>query len=437
MAKDLSTILQAVNVASLLAEDEDRLNKISRQAYEGYEGDKDSCREWLGRNEEGMKLAMQIKGAERSKPFQGSANVMYPGIGSAAMQFSARAYPNLIPGREIVKGRVIGKDADGEKANKAARIATHMNWQLNEEMVEWKEETDRLLTVIPITGSCFKETYWSVGLRRIVSHYYPPNEIIMHYKARSMETVPRITKRYDLYPYQITERIRAGTFIKFDVNEATAQKDEEGYGKDITPYKSGDEHKPHLFLQQHCFLDLDGDGYPEPYVANIHYDTKQIVRIAPRFRVSDIEYGGKDDSKVLRIAAQQHYTMFTFMPSPDGSIYGSGFGSQLAPLNHVINSVLNMILDAGTLSNSQGGFMSNQLQFNTSKASGPIKFGLGEFKRVMSSGDDLRKNIVPLNEFFKEPSPVLFNLLGFMVQALDRESSVSELMSGEQSIHNE
>jgi hypothetical protein len=125
------------------------------------------------------------------------------------------------------------------------------------------------------------------------------------------------------------------------------------------------------------------------------------------------------------------------MHSPDGSIYDWGFGSLLSPINHTVNTVINQILDAATLNNDQAGFVGGGIGLGRGKSGGPIKFERGQLKEIKYSGDDLRKNIVMLNEFMKEPSLVLFQLLGFMVSAGDKLSSVGELMTGEQSIHNE
>lgn len=427
MPKTLREILNAPNVANLL--DDDKLGEISRQAIDGYMGDNESLTEWRKLNGDAMKLAMQI-GGPKSTPVRNAANVMYPLVSVASIHFSARAYPNLISGYDIIKGKVIGADKSGEKATKAKRIETHMNWQLNEEMEEWEEETDRLLTVLPIMGCCFKETYFSKNLGRNVSRYLAPTDVVMHYKAQSMETVPRITKKYRLYPNEIIERIRAGTFLHFDLphNSIETKDENEIYG-------SGDEYRPHLFLQQHAWIDLDDDGYAEPYILNVHYDTKKVVRIVPRFIETDISWNDRDEVK--RIQATQHYTKFTFMHSPDGSIYGLGFGLLLGPINETVNSSINQMLDAGRLNNSQAGIIGKNLSFGASKTGGVVELPVQGFLPVPYTGDDLRRNIVMLSEFMKEPSLVMFNLLGFMVNAGEKLSSVNELMMGEQSIHNE
>lgn len=421
--RDINKVFGVENVISLL--DETELADISGKAVVGYESDDDSRTEWKARNKAGMKLAMQLY-EKKSFPHEKASNVMLPLLSTAAIQFSSRAYPNLIPGWDIVKGKVVGADLQGLKASSANRVQIHMNYQLNEEMDEWEEESDRLLTVIPILGSCFKKTYFSAVYRRNVSLFCSPEDIVMHYKAKSMATVPRITEKYNLYPNEIVERIRSGVFIDFEIGQPSETKDEDD------DLDTNDEHRPHLFLEQCTWLDLDDDGYAEPYILNIHYDTKEVVRIYPRFKPKDIEYTNK---KISRIEGKKYYTKYSFMPSPDGSIYDWGFGSMLTPINEVANTATNQLLDSGTIANCQGGFIGKGINLGRGRGAGPIKLKINEWLPVWHSGEDLAKNIFPLPT--KEPSLVLFNLLGFMVNAGEKLSSVTELLMGDQSIHNE
>lgn len=421
--RDLRKIFEVPNVISLLGETE--LSKVSEVAVVGYESDDESRSEWKQRNKEGMELAMQLY-EKKDFPHENASNVMYPLLSIAAIQFSSRAYPNLIPGWDIVKGKVVGKDPVGVKADAANRVQTHMNYQLNEEMEEWEEETDRLLTVIPILGCCFKKTYFSAIHKRNVSLFCSPADIVMHYKAKSMATVPRISEKYNLYPNEIVERIRSNVFMDWDYGQASATKDED------ENYAVNDDYRPHLFLEQHTWLDLDDDGYAEPYMLNIHYDSRKVVRIYPRFKLNDITFNNK---KISKIEGKRHYTKYSFMPSPDGSIYDWGFGSMLTPINHVVNTTTNQLLDAGTINNCQGGFLSKGINLGRGKGGGPIRLKLNEWLPVPHSGEDLSKGIFPLPT--KEPSTVLFSLLGFMVNAGEKLSSVTELLMGEQSIHNE
>ena len=139
MPKELKQIFETPNVATLL--DDNELGLISEQALQGYEGDEESRSGWKAQNKEGMRLAMQIAD-DKSYPFENASNVMYPLISVAAIQFSARAYPTLIPGWDIVKSRPLGKDPQGEKAARANKGSKQKEMQtaLRQKFAERKSD---------------------------------------------------------------------------------------------------------------------------------------------------------------------------------------------------------------------------------------------------------------------------------------------------------
>src|SRR5690606_28024944 len=145
---------------------------------------------------------------------------------------------------------------------------------------------------------------------------------------------------------EIEERIRDGRFSAFDYENA-----ERGEGEG-----SEDDSAPHLFLEQHRLLDLDEDGYPEPYIVTVHKGSMEVVRIVANFAPETVTTG--DDGSVLAIRRQEYFVHYQFLPNPDGGFYGLGFGWLLASTNETINSTLNQLLDAGHLANTQGGLIS-------------------------------------------------------------------------------
>ena len=415
----IEDLVNRPNIAPVL--DDKVLEKIAYDVDTGFEIDDESLEQWKTKNKEAMKLAEQVW-EQKSTPFQGAANVKYPGISIASIQFAARAYPEFVKGTDIVRGAVIGEDLDGRKADRAKRIGEHMSYQCINEMKEWEEDTDKLLTHLPIIGTAFKKTYFSNVLQRNVSEFKRASDLTINYGAKSMETAPRMTEQFVLYPNEIEERIRAGIFVNWDYGEATTGKGE----KEVN---TQDPHQEHLFYEQHTLVDLDNDGYKEPYIITYHKDTQKVARIVARFQLENIKYGQKD--RIRKIDADEYYTKYSFMPSISGSIYDTGFGGLLLPINSTINTLINQLLDSGTLYNHNAGFLGKGIQLGRGRGGGMLDFKLGEWKPVNFTGDDLRKHIVPLP--VKEPSMVLFNLLGFMVNAQDKLSSVTEILTGEQS----
>lgn len=102
-----------------------------------------------------------------------------------------------------------------------------------------------------------------------------------------------------------------------------------------------------------------------------------------------------------------------------------GFGVLLGPLNESVNSLINQLIDAGTMSNTAGGFLGRGAKIR----GGVYTFAPLEWKRVDSTGDDLHKSIFPLP--VREPSQVLFQLLGLLIEYTNRISGATDTMLGE------
>ena len=185
----------------------------------------------------------------------------------------------------------------------------------------------------------------------------------------------------------------------------------------------GNGKRPWLVVEQHCWLDLDGDQYEEPYCVTFREQDKKVLRIYPRFSTERVEK--TPDGQVAKINPIQYFTKYGFIPSPDGSIYDIGFFTLLGPLNESINTIINQLIDRGTLNNKGGGFVSRGARLKA----GPMKFAMGEFKELPVSADDIRKALFLMPTV--EPSNVLYNLLTLLIEYTQKTSSVSDMMMGQ------
>ncbi len=418
------------NIAAELAED--ITGAIAQRVLLDYRIDDDSRAEWKAKYREWLKLATQVADA-KTYPWPGASNVLFPMLTTAALQFSARAYPAIVRGQDVVKGQVEGSD-DGvplvgpngqqvqgpngqplwrvqpdSKRALADRIGGHMSWQILHEMQGWEEETDRLLLVLAIVGTMFRKTYYDPAKRRNVSELVEGLRLCINYKAKSFEGVPRITEEIDLYTWEIEERIRGGVFLDQDY----------GQNHDM----SQDLDAPTTFLEQHRRWDLDGDGYAEPYIVTVARDSGRLARIASGYDLDTIFLDEADD--IVRVDPVPYYTKYPFIPNPDSPVYDLGFGALLFPINAAVNSTLNQMFDAGHLANAGGGFIGSGMSMNT----GSVNFAVGEFKVVNTPGAVLKDNLVPLN--FPGPNMVLFQLLQFLVEAGKEVASVKDVLMGE------
>lgn len=403
----------------------DILTKMGQEVWEGWQNDELSRKEWMERNKEWMELALLVR-KNKSFPWPKASNVKYPLLATAAMQFAARAYPALVPSDgKVVKAKVIPYDLDGSLSKKADRIARHMSYQVMCKMPAWEEDMDKLLMTMAIAGFGVKKTYHASVLGTHHSHIVYPENFCVNYWAKSLEKAYRKTEILHYSENEVKEKINNDEeYLDVDLTVPETSSETLPSEHPITGViaPQSDKSTPHVFLAQHTFYDLDGDGYEEPYVITIHEATKQVVRIIARWDMDGVHKDAK--GKIIRIEPVEYFTLFPFIPNPDGSIYAIGFGILLGPLNESVNTIINQLIDAGTLATLQSGFLGKGLRVKMGAA--PLQ--PGEWKLVNATGDDLKNSILPLPT--KEPSGVLFNLLNMLITSGNQLASIAEIFVG-------
>lgn len=417
----LEAIMEVPNIADRL--DRAQLGDIAQRVCREYDIDKESRKEsgWEERIEKAVELATLVA-EEKNYPFEMAANIKYPLLTTAALQFNARAYPAIVQNNRVVKSTTWGEDPQGQKAARAERVSEYMSYQLLVEQPEWEEDTDRMLVMLPIVGAVFRKVYYDPSLGRNCTRLIPPDRLVVNYRARSIEDTPRITEELYLYPYEIQERIRDGRFIKFDYGVASPDNDDD---KDEQK-PDGDEDAPHLFLEQHRLLDLDGDGYPEPYIVTVHKAQQRVCRIVANFTPETVTIITEEDQsrRIGAIRKQQYYVKYQFLPSPDGGFYGWGFGWLLKDIGEAINTTLNQMMDAGHLATIQGGLVSSQLGIKEKT----IRLKPGEW-RVINTNAPMNQAVMPIN--YPGPSATHFNLLDLLLSAGRDVAAIKDVLSGE------
>ena len=422
----VTRLLEETNIADKLSEDE--RTKIAREVCEGYEADERSRREWLERSEEWIRLASMLREV-KTHPWPNAANVKYPLLTQAVISFGARLYPALINGVKPVKARVSGSDPSGIKQESAIRVERHMSYQVLEEMEEWEEEMDRLIITLPILGCAFKKTYFSPSLGRNVSEFVHPKDLCVNYYAKTLETAQRITHIMEMSHNDLHERMKDGRYLDIRLSSMDQsvhqlrRSNSDKINKTEAPVENDPTFVPRLLIEQHTWIDLDGDGYKEPYIVVCDVQDRKLLRIVARYEAESIFVNEKDE--VVKIDPTNYFTKFSFIPNPDGGFYDIGFGLLLGSLNETTNTLINQLLDAGTLSNMQSGFLSRGIRLK----GGRKTFIPGEWKVVNASSEDLHKGVFPLP--VRDPSQVLYLLLGTLLESGQRLAQTVDILVGE------
>ena len=470
----LEKLYDSENINELLSEEDSK--NIGRHVLQMYETDEQSRQRWKDKMETATKLALQVNEV-KTFPWPDAANIKFPLITVAAQQFAARAYPALVKAPDLVKFRVQGAD-DGTKAARAGRISRHMSYQLLEEDESWEEHHDRALLALPILGCVFKKSYYDPVKGHNCSHLVLPKNLAIHYYAKSIEDAERKTEIYTLSDRKIKEKQLRKIFSEVDLGPSTGftEQDESDERQGTIPPFSSEGDQPRVLLESHCYLDLDGDDYKEPYVITVDKDTAQVLRIVHRWEKvvteqsiqieeltkrmqafaeglpkpnpnkepteeelimmeraeetiramqAKVEELAAQKPKVLEITPLEYYTKYELIPSPDGGFYGLGFGALMGPLNNSVNTLINQIIDSGALQNGSVGFIGKGARIK----GGKIRFSPNEWKRVPVAGATLRDSLVPLP--VNPPSPVLFQLLTLLISYAERIGSVTDAMVGD------
>ena len=419
----IEELLRSPNIAADM--DDEELSSLGQVMMNDINLDLNSRIEWEERNEKSNKLALQVV-ERKTFPWPGASNVKFPLITIAAMQYHSRAYPALISNNDVVKCKVYGKDDDGEMHKRADRISRHMTYQVMEEDESWEENTDKTLLVQAISGTAIKKSYFDPVKGHNVSELVLPNDFVVNYYTKSIAESPRVSHRILLSSNDLHERQVRGLFLKIDDEPppstpaqsmlTNAREDAQGIRM-----PTGDPDTPYEFFETHFWHDFDKDGYKEPYIAYIRRDTSKIYRIVARYFEDSIEY---HNGEIIRIKPEQYFTKYGFVPSPDGGFYDLGYGVLLGPTNDSVNTIVNQLIDAGTMSVTGGGFLGRGVKIK----GGDYTFKPHEWKRVDSTGDDLRANIFPLP--IREPNGVSFQLLQLLINYGERIAGATDIMTG-------
>lgn len=415
-----------VNIADDL--DQEELDQMAREIIKGVEVDESSRYDWMREHDKWQELATQVS-ERKNWPWEGASNVKYPLLNISAIQFHSRAYPEIVMDQPV-KADVVGRDPDGRKQEAAHRIANHISYQLMHEQDDWQEEMDRLLINLPISGVMFRKVYYNPELRSVSTELINPRNLCVNYYSKNLKYAPRVTHIQRFHKNELVEFINAGIFLDEDLD--CGHRTTEIHGSDTPdriqkmekPAQDTDTaEEPHTLYECHTWWDLDDDGYKEPYIITVDADIRKTLRVVARYDRSLLRF--TEDGDFYKIEPFNHFQNYVFIPDPNSEIYGLGFGHLIGPTNEAVNTIINQLIDAGTLSNMQSGFLSKGIRLR----GGNTRFRPGEWKVTYNTGEDLQKGIYPLP--VREPSQVLFELLGTLIESGQQTSAVTDIMVGE------
>jgi len=401
------------NLAEYMSEGE--LTEIAGDLIGDFEDDISARKDWIQTYVDGLEL-LGMKIEERTEPWEGACGVYHPLLSEALVKFQSETIMETFPAAGPVKTVMVGKETP-EKKDAAQRVQDDMNYQLTDVMVEYRPEHERMIWGLGLAGNAFKKVYFDPALDRQVSMFIPAEDIVVPYGASSLQSSPRVTHVMRKTENEVKRLQFAGFYRDVELQEPSGALDEvekkiaEKMGFRAT---SDDRYK---LLEMHVDLDLPGyedkedgkeTGIALPYVITIEKGTQKVLSIRRNWRP-------EDETKQKR----NHFVHYGYVP---------GFGFYCFGLIHLVGafaksgtSLIRQLVDAGTLSNLPGGFKTRGLRVKGDDT--PIS--PGEFRDVDVPSGAIKDNLMTLP--YKEPSQVLYSLLGTIVEEGRRFASAGDM----------
>jgi hypothetical protein len=411
------------NIAEEL--DDGALAQLAGDLIGDYDDDVGSRKDWMQTYVDGLELlGMQIE--ERAEPWEGACGVYHPLLSEALVKFQAETVMSTLPAAGPVKTQIVGRETP-EKKDAAERVQDDMNYRITDVMVEYRNEHERMCWGLGLSGNAFKKVYFDPGLNRETSIFVPAEDVVVPYGASNLETADRVTHVMRKTENELRKLQVAGFYRDVDLGEPdnTLDEVEKKIAEKLGFRATTDNRYKLLEMQVNLDLpgyeDTDDEGNPTgialPYIVTIEKGSSTILSIRRNWRPED-----KTKQK------RNHFVHYGYVP---------GFGFYCFGLIHLVGafaksgtSIIRQLVDAGTLSNLPGGFKTRGLRIKGDDT--PIS--PGEWRDVDVPSGTMRDNVLPLP--YKEPSQVLYSLLGTIVEEGRRFASAADMKISDMSANS-
>jgi len=388
-----------------LAEDmpSGEMQEIANTLIEFIERDKQARTLRDKQYEEGLRRTGLGEDAPGGAQFQGASKVVHPMLTEACVDFSSRVTKELLPPNGPVKEYIPG-EVTQEKLEKALRKKKFMNWQLTEQMVEFRPEMEQTTTQIPLGGVQYTKLYWDEQKDRPIFMFVPIDDIYLPYSATSFYSAERKTHVQRLTKLEFEKRVNAGMYRQIELtspNEpeqsAPAKANDKIEGKEQTSYN---EDGLRTLFEVACYLDFEENFGLAPYLVTIDESSRQVLSV---YRNWD-----EDDDKQEELI---HIIEWPFVPWRGA--YPIGLPHMIGSLSAAATGALRALLDSAHINNFpgmlklKGGSRGGQSDRIEPTQVTEIEGGVGV--------DDVRK--IAMAVPFNPPNGVLYQLLGFVTDA--------------------
>ena len=403
------------NLAEFIEDDE--LKVMASDLVADFQADRESRSDWARAYVKGLDL-LGMKVEDRQQPWSGASGVFHPLLTEAVVRFQAQAMGEIFPASGPVRTKIVGKQTP-DKTDQANRVQNEMNYLLTEEMSEYRDEMEQMLFKLPIAGSAFKKVYYDPLMERPCAMFVPSEDFVASYGASDLKTCPRYTHVMKKTSNEVLQLQVNGFYKEVDLPEPAPDYSDiqEKYDELDGEEAIIEDDDRHTILEMHVDLNMpeefeDPDGIARPYVVTIDKSSSTILAIRRNWYE-------EDEKKRKRM----HFVHYRYLPGL--GFYGTGLIHLMGGLAKSATSILRQLIDAGTLSNLPAGLKARGMRIKGDDT--PLM--PGEFRDVDVPGGAIRDSITFIP--YKEPSSVLYSLLGNIVEEGRRIGSVADMQVGD------
>lgn len=394
--------------------DDPILEKIATDLLQKIEEDKQAFEDRDKQYEEGIRRTGMGKDAPGGATFEGASKVVHPMLIEACIDFQARVMKELWRPSGPCRPNVTG-EVTKQKADRAKRKSDYMNLQLTRKIKEARAVVEKTLSQLPLGGSMFIRLWFDHRLKRARMKLVTIDKVYLPESAESYDSADRRTFADTITQTELKRRMMSGMYrevavgsaaMKPDPSKAQAanQKIEGSTPSGLNIDGDREIYETMAVLEvtpemADC-LDHEEEGDLCPYLITIDVTSKKVLSM----------YRDWEEDDEAREAIDHMYE-FGFLPWRGA--YDIGLTHAIAGLPGAATGALRALLDSALINNTQGGLILKGSGVGAqSRRAGPNEFT--EIESGMEA-QDIRAKVMPFAS--KEPSTVLFQLLGFLVEA--------------------
>ncbi len=404
--------------------DESAMATLASEVIQSFDWDHESRKDWYEREVRGIRMLGITSKTDGGAKFAGASKAVHPMLAEACVQFQARMISEVWPAHGPVKMVTVGQSSD-EKDQQASRVGSFMNYTLNNKMPGAFDAEDMAYLRLPMSGSVFKKVYHDPVYGHM-DDFIPPDEFVVPYNAIDLRTAPRYTHVLFLFPNEVKRYQLTGYYRDIEIAPPDERSLERVFYEEVKDSEGQtiwerSEDQRHTFLEQHVSLDLTGfehrgedgekSGLELPYVVTVDYDSQKVLSIRRNWKEADPLY-----------VKREWFVHKKF--TPGFGFYGYGFFHWIGSLTTAAAGALRALLDAAQFSNLPAGYRPKDAR----SLSGEAPLAPGEWRETDMQPDELRNAFFSLP--YKEPSMVLFNLMGSLEELGRRFASTTDVLIG-------